>query len=166
MAEQISFKERVRQALISNSRQYKYYFTDYEYLLCSDAFKKNPYYIVTAEEDNYLHLTGVLSHVSAQVFFDKCFNATLSDADFEVAGTHNGQDLKGTIRRKINVIPNIFGIFSASTTVQEDFTRTGSPALLRREISPVRWVSPVQRQRILKRCSKEMNWILIKVQIL
>lgn len=123
MAEQISFKERVRQILISSSRQYKYYYTDYEYLLCSPAFKQNPYYIVTAEEDNFLHLTGVLSHISPQKFFDKCFNGTLSEDDFEVSGTHKGQDLKGTIRRKINVIPNIFGIFSSSTTVQEDFQK-------------------------------------------
>lgn len=123
MAQQISFKERVRQILISSSRQYKYFYTDYEYLLCSPAFKKNPYYIVTAEEDNFLHLTGVLSHISPQKFFDKCFNGTLSEADFEVSGSHNGQDLKGTIRRKINVIPNIFGIFSSSATVQEDFQK-------------------------------------------
>lgn len=31
----------------------------YEYLLCLKAFSRSAYYIVSAHEDNYLHLTGV-----------------------------------------------------------------------------------------------------------
>lgn len=120
---QISFKERVRQALISNSRSYKYYFVDYEYLLCSDAFQNNSYYIVAANEDNFLHLTGVISHISAQEFFEKCYHGTLEDADFEVDGNRRGNDVKGSVRRKIKVLPNIFGIFSSFPDVQEDFQK-------------------------------------------
>lgn len=120
---QVSFKERVRQSLISNSRSYKYYFIDYEYLLCSDGFRNKNYYIVAANKDNYLHLTGVISYVSAQDFFDKCFDGILEDKDFEVEGTHRGNDVKGSVRRKISVLPNIFGIFSASPDVQEDFQK-------------------------------------------
>ena len=54
MEEQKSFKERVKESVIQNAYSYKKYFVDYEYLLCSAAFVKNEYYIVSAYEDNYL----------------------------------------------------------------------------------------------------------------
>lgn len=54
-----SFKERVRQEMIKSARQYKNVYVDYEYLICSASFKKKPYYIIDAKEDNFLHLTGV-----------------------------------------------------------------------------------------------------------
>lgn len=123
MAGQISFKERVRQVLIANSRAYKYYYVDYEYLLCSPAFHNREYYIVAANEDNYLHLTGVHSNLSAQDFFNKCYDGTLKESDFVTEGTYKGNDLKGSIRRKINVLPNIPGLFSSGPQIQEDFQK-------------------------------------------
>lgn len=50
MAEQISFKERVRQTVIQCASDYKSYFVDYEYLICSDAFTLKKYYILRASE--------------------------------------------------------------------------------------------------------------------
>ena len=44
MAEQKSFKERVKDTVIQNANSYKRYFVDYEYLLCSEAFENNEYY--------------------------------------------------------------------------------------------------------------------------
>ena len=44
MAEQKSFKERVKDTVIQNTNSYKRYFVDYEYLLCSEAFVNKEYY--------------------------------------------------------------------------------------------------------------------------
>ena len=44
MAEQKSFKERVKEEAIVNAKMFKEFFVDCEYLVCSDAFEKNPYY--------------------------------------------------------------------------------------------------------------------------
>ncbi len=100
MAEE-SFKERVRLELIKAAKRYKAVYVDYEYLICSEAFVQKNYYIVDAEKDNFQHLTGVHSQISAQSFFDKCVQGTLSDADFDFM--KKGQDeksVKGTVRRK------------------------------------------------------------------
>ena len=69
-----SFKERVRQEMIKAAKQYKDIYVDYEYLICSEIFEKNDYYIIAAEEDNFQHLTGVHSKIDAKTFFNKCFD--------------------------------------------------------------------------------------------
>ena len=71
MEEQKSFKERVKESVIKNAYSYKKYFVDYEYLLCSAAFVKNEYCIVSAYEDNYLHLTGLHTNLPASTFFER-----------------------------------------------------------------------------------------------
>ena len=90
MAEQKSFKERVKETVIYNAYSYKKYYTDYEYLLCSKAFIKNEYYIVAAYEDNYLHLTGLHTKLDATTFFEKCYKGTLDERDFDFL--KNGQN--------------------------------------------------------------------------
>ena len=82
MAEQKSFKERVKDTVIQNANSYKRYFVNYEYLLCSEAFVNNEYYIVSAYEDNYLHLTGLHTSLDAATFFEKCYKGTLEENDF------------------------------------------------------------------------------------
>lgn len=77
MAEQKSFKERVKEEAIVNAKMFKEFFVDCEYLVCSEAFEKNPYYIIGAHTSNYEHLTGVSSALSADEFFNKCLEGTL-----------------------------------------------------------------------------------------
>lgn len=84
MAE-VSFKERVRQEIIKGAKQYKKIYLDYEYLICSTIFEKKDYYIISAEKDNYQHLTGVHSQMDAKSFFNKCYDGTLAEADFDFA---------------------------------------------------------------------------------
>lgn len=67
-----NFKERVRWEIIKAAEKYKEMYLGYEYLVCSKAFTKRKYYIISAEKDNFQHLTGVHSRVSPQIFFDKC----------------------------------------------------------------------------------------------
>lgn len=124
MAEQKSFKERVKETVIQNAYSYKKYFVDYEYLLCSAAFVKNEYYIVSAYEDNYLHLTGLHTSLDASTFFEKCYKGNLQETDFDFCKNgQNENEVKGSVRRKINSLPTIMDMFNAGTSVEEDFEK-------------------------------------------
>lgn len=124
MAEQKSFKERVKETVIQNAYSYKRYFVDYEYLLCSVAFLKNEYYIVSAYEDNYLHLTGLHTSMDADTFFEKCYKGILEESDFDFCKSGQSEsEVKGSVRRKINSLPSIMDIFNVGTFVEEDFEK-------------------------------------------
>ena len=45
-----SFKERVREEMINAAIQYKQVYVDYEYLICSEAFVEQDFYIVAGRE--------------------------------------------------------------------------------------------------------------------
>ncbi len=124
MEKQKSFKERTRETLILYAKDYKKYYVDYEYLLCSKAFSRNAYYIVSAHEDNYLHLTGVHTNLSARNFFNKCYDGTLEESDFNFDKEGQSEsEVKGSVRRKINALAAIMGIFSKGTIAEEDFCK-------------------------------------------
>lgn len=123
MAEK-SFKERVRLEMITAAKKYKELYVDWEYLVCSEAFEKKNYYIVAAEKDNFQHLTGVHSRINAQNFFDKCIQGTLSEEDFDFI--KKGQDeksVKGTVRRKIKVLPDMMELFRDGLQTEESFKK-------------------------------------------
>ena len=124
MTEQVSFKTRVKETAIRVAPDYYLYYVCHDYLIVSDAFQSFPYYIVKAEKDNYLHLLGVSTKLSASFFFDKCLNGTLEESDFELFG--RGQDekhSKGSIRRKIKALPLISGLFTDSSLIEENFSK-------------------------------------------
>lgn len=119
-----SFKERVRQEMIKSARQYKNVYVDYEYLICSASFKKNPYYIIDAKEDNFLHLTGVHAYTDAYTFFVKCYDGTLTENDFDFI--KRGQDekaTKGTVRRKIQVLQDMATLMQPGIQIEEEFRK-------------------------------------------
>lgn len=129
-----SFSSKVRNAIIAGGIDYNSYFVNYDYLLVSDAFVKNKYYIVSAVKNNYLHLTGVKTLLSADQFFGKCVSSEspLQESDFFMVDPSLPEDIqkeqrknaKGNIRRKIQVLPNIKGIFhNPQTLVEEDFVK-------------------------------------------
>lgn len=132
-----TFHSRAKDTIISSAFDYASYFLDYDYLIISDAFVKNKYYIISAIEGNYLHLTGVQTSLSAAQFFRKCISSEnpLKESDFslekdidsslpEKAQKEQKKKAKGNIRRKIQALPNIKGIFhSQDTLVEEDFVK-------------------------------------------
>lgn len=123
MAEE-SFKERARQEMIKAAKQYKDIYVDYEYLICSVTFEKNDYYIIAAEEDNFQHLTGVHSKIDAKTFFRKCYDGTLAEVDFDFAKAgQNEKSVKGTIRRKIQVLPDMMTLMKSDAQVEEGFRK-------------------------------------------
>lgn len=103
-----NFKERVCREIVKAAKKYEEIYLNYEYLVCSKAFIKRKYYIISAEKDNFQHLTGVHSRVSPQIFFDKCCQGTLSVEDFDfIKKGQNEKSVKGTVRRKIKVLPDM-----------------------------------------------------------
>lgn len=122
--DKISFKERVRQTVITCSKKYKNNFVDYDYLVCSNAFQKKDYYIISAYEDNYQHLTGVHSLISPQEFFNKCYDGTLSDSDFDfIKKEQSEKSVKGSVREKIAVLDSTMDLFTYTEIYAEESFR-------------------------------------------
>ena len=90
----ISFKQRVCQSIIDQSKIYKKVFIDRQYLICSKCFTNRKYYILVANKDNYLHLVGIHTTLTPSEFFEKCFNDTLTENDFDFS--------KGYISKMVN----------------------------------------------------------------
>ncbi len=119
-----TFKERVKETIIRAAENYQNYFVEYDYLICSEAFVKNKYYIIKGEKTNFKHLTGVLLvSDTAEKFYDKSLDGTLEETDFEIVKDVNDKFTKGTIRRKISVIEDATKIFEKTTFVEEDFEK-------------------------------------------
>ena len=124
MDDKISFKERVRLTAIKESKSFKSIFVDKEFLICSHSFKKRDYYILSAEKDNYLHLVGIGTQLSALDFFNKCYDGTISLDDFDF--NKNGQDessVKGSVRRKIQSLERLASLFDDDLLIEEGFKR-------------------------------------------
>lgn len=124
MDDKISFKERVRLTAIKESKSFKSIFVDKEFLICSHSFKKRDYYILSAEKDNYLHLVGIGTQLSALDFFNKCYDGTLSLDEFDF--NKNGQDessVKGSVRRKIQSLERLASLFDDDLLIEEGFKR-------------------------------------------
>ena len=125
MSEKTSFVERVRKTLIKCSKAYKKNFVDFEYLICSKAFEKKKYYIINAKEDNFQHLTGVHANVSPLDFFNKCYDGTLCETDFDfLKRGQSEKSVKGSVREKIKVLESAMELFSNNQIfVQEEFCK-------------------------------------------
>ena len=120
----MDFKQRVHGAIISGAAIYKSVFIDYEYLIYSSGFKKKPYYIISAAEDNYPHLTGVNPLISAQNFYNHCLNGILQETDFDFSSKYKSEkEVIGSVRRKIQILPFLPTLFSNNLLAEEDFSK-------------------------------------------
>lgn len=116
MNTQKPFKTTVKDALITNSQVYFQSFIQYEYLIYSQKLTKQNFYTITAKKDNFLHLTGVKTSLNASDFFDKCFNGTLQECDFDLGDLSS----RGSIRRKIKSLPTACNIFKQNNILIEE----------------------------------------------
>ncbi|MCR5272601.1 MAG: hypothetical protein K6E13_06430 [Lachnospiraceae bacterium] len=108
----ITFKERVATCAIENAKIFQNNFVQYEYCICSKAFTSG-YSFTKALDGNYLHLVGVNTSLPADSFFKKCLNGTLTENDFDFSKPGVGRNaLKGSVRHKIKVLPDMVDIFS------------------------------------------------------
>lgn len=121
--ETVNFKERVKNECIKNVRTYEENFIGYEYLICSRAFEKG-YYIIKSDKGNYLHLIGVHTELSAMEFYDKCYNNELTEDDFDFNKKGKSEkSVKGSVREKIKVLPEMLTIFQKELSAEENFKK-------------------------------------------
>lgn len=119
----VSFKERVRNEAIANSKFYKANFVDYEYLICSEAFE-NGFHIIKSDKGNYLHLIGIHTELSSEQFFDKCVSEELEETDFDFLKPGKSEkSVKGSVREKITVLPEMVNLFSHKLLAEDDFKK-------------------------------------------
>lgn len=118
------FKQRVVREAIAGAKLYKTVFVDWEYLVCSDAFTKCNYYTISGIKGNYCHLVGVHSLIKPEEFYDKCFDGTLDESDFDfIKKGYDEKSVRGTVRQKIMALPMIDTIFDDLLLAQEDFKK-------------------------------------------
>ena len=122
--QQKSFKEHVLEAIFVGAQKYKRFFLDYEYQITSSAFTENKSYVISATKSNFLHLTGVNTNLTATQFFDKALNKTLSVDDFDFCKKgQTEKDVKGCVRSKMKILPDIEKILAETTLVEEKFVK-------------------------------------------
>ena len=119
--EKITFKERVCKEIIDNVQTFHDTFLDYDYLICSRAFPQN-FHIITANETNYLHLTGVYTNLLPAAFYEKSFKGTLTINDFDfLRKGATEKSVKGTVRKKIYSLPLLRDFLSKTLTAEDGF---------------------------------------------
>lgn len=119
-----SYKQSVCEKLINSAAIYKSVFMDFEYLIYSTAFTIEPYYIISAIEGNFSHLTGVKILVPAYDFYVACLGGTLKETDFDFIDKHHGEkSVKGTIRRKFKAFSELPYLFSRDLKAEESFSK-------------------------------------------
>lgn len=124
MAKQVSFKTRVKRIAIAESKKYKDLLIDHQYLICSKQFQKRDYYIISGEKDNFLHLVGINTYLSAAAFFDKCYDGTLTEDDFDFNKRGNDENsIKGSVRRKIRSLKRLGTLFQNDLLIEENFRK-------------------------------------------
>ena len=121
----VSFKERVRLVAIQNAQLYKEKYLNYEFLVCSEAFvNNNGHKIIKFDEGNYLHLLGVHTSLTANEFFGKCINGTLLEDDFDfIKPFKSEKSVKGSVRQKINVLPEMMNLFTQQLLAENEFRK-------------------------------------------
>lgn len=69
-------------------------------------------------------MTGVATEISADEFFDKCLDGTLTESDFSFNKPNQSEaQTKGAVRDKIRVLPDIGFLFSPTSIVEEGFNQ-------------------------------------------
>lgn len=120
-----NYKKIALPKIIEASKLYKETYLEFDYLIYSKDLIYNNYYIIEANKDNFLHLTGVTSNLSAKEFFEKAYNQTLSTYDFDILPKdidklliekNNAKDdkSKGVVEKKIKN-----GLKNARNTVRD-----------------------------------------------
>lgn len=124
--ENISFKERVKNAAIANAFIYREIFVKYDYLVCSKAYIHD-YYIIKGDRNNYLHLIGIHTDLTAGQFFEKCVASDehqLKESDFDfIKPGRSEKSVKGSVREKITALPHIQNFFHQTLWTEENFKK-------------------------------------------
>lgn len=111
------FKLRALELLKTGAKEYSK-LLGIDFVLTSEKFVNRNRYVLRFYEGNFLHLTGVLTTLTAKEFFDRCLNGTITNDDFDCDSTLL---IKGTVRHKLSHIVSISTFFDNDIRCQELF---------------------------------------------
>ena len=114
-----AFKAKTLSTLITSAREYAKLLESF-YIFQSDDFKNKNFYIISFNEENFLHLTGVKTNLKALNFYEKCFEGTISEMDFDC---DSNKILKGKVKEKMKHLPNICSIIHQCHELEETFSK-------------------------------------------
>lgn len=114
-----SFKETIQLQLIQAAKSYSA-LLDKRIEISSSDFKLSKKYVIRFYKSNFLHLTGVLTSMAPEDFFNKCFEETIALDDFNCEST---SQIKGLTRLKMKHMVTIGSFFDSEIDVQEDFEK-------------------------------------------
>jgi hypothetical protein len=112
------FKEKIKEQLLIAAHDF-FKLLNKNITISSDDFEFQKNYLLKFNKTNFLHLTGVISHIKADLFFEKCFDGTITVDDFDYDEIKN----KTNIRNKLKHLVNISKMFDKELLVQEQFVK-------------------------------------------
>ena len=112
------FKRKTRQQLIDAANAYSHLLGKI-YVLDSPLFVNRHRYLIRFYSSNFLHLSGVETNLTANVFFNKCLHDNIEYEDFWDSPRKN----KSTISKKLRNLVNVDSIFDNEVLVQENYVK-------------------------------------------
>lgn len=88
----------------------------------SDSFQFKKEYFVKFHKNNFLHLTGVITKLSPEEFYESAFNGTLTENDFDITSEDNIL-LNTHIEMKMHNLSNIHLVVDSKVMVEESYQR-------------------------------------------
>ena len=88
----------------------------------SDSFRFKKEYAIKFHKNNFLHLTGVITKLSPDDFYESAFNGTLTENDFDI--TSNTNSLLSThVEMKMHNLSDIHLIVDSKVMIEEQYQR-------------------------------------------
>ena len=115
----ISFKTKVRKQLVEAAKSYSK-LLNVKITASSNLFVVSDKYILRFYKTNFLHLTGVKTNLSAEEFFNRCFNESIMEENFDC---DSSKEIKGFVRQKLKHLVNFHSIFEQKLLFQEKFEK-------------------------------------------
>lgn len=116
-------KEQIRNKVITGAQKYKNYLVGKEFLVICEDFTEC---IVRFYANDFIHLTGLLSNLSDDDFFNNCCNSALSTGNIETLQKYNWRTLKNKFNRIENIDQIMYGNFLNSKFITNLHTNTAT----------------------------------------
>ena len=110
-----TFKCSIKNKLVQAANDYSN-LLDKKITLASVDFEYAESYTIRFFKTNFLHLTGVKTFLSTELFFERCLTGTISEDDFDCDST---PERKGIVRSKMRHLPFISSFFKQEVLVQK-----------------------------------------------
>ncbi len=114
-----SFKQTIISLLKISAKEYAK-LTYFLYVFQSDRFNGRKSYIISFDPENFLHLTGVKTKMHALDFYNKCFDGTILEIDFDCDST---KEIKGKVKEKMHYLSQIGEIVVRCDKLEECFSK-------------------------------------------